>query len=120
MDMSSIKEFTQNALFYNLISECPILSGSMSIHISMGYGNDGYEILIEAPFYDHTQFRKKGIIVYTGETKKGVENYAQWVNEVGAFGKHNRSEHWVNRVVNEVCSLVATQFGGTVEGELPR
>ena len=104
--------------FYNLVMQSPVLSGSMQAHIQFGYGNDGFEIIIDAPFYDQKEFRKNHNLVYTGEIKNGKTAYAYWVNEMGAFGRHNKSEHWVNRVLNECCQAVASEIGGTVINEL--
>lgn len=116
--LSDIKNTTCSALLWTLVVNSPILSGSMQMHIQLGYGNDGYEVIIEAPFYDMKKWEKNKTLVYTGETKNGFTDYAQWVNEAGGFGKHNKSEHWVNRVVNEVCRSIAIEYGGIVEGEL--
>lgn len=118
MDFSEIKEFLRNALYFNLITDSPILSGSMQYHIQLGYGADGYEIIIEAPFYDMKEWEKRKVLVYTGESHNGTTDYAVSVNESGGFGRHNASEHWVNRCINAVCQEIATKFGGVVEGEL--
>lgn len=118
MDLSEIKEFAKNALYYNLVLESPVLSGSMQYHIQQGYGADGYEIIIEAPFYDGKRWEKDHVLVYTGETHNGKTDYAFDVNEYGAFFRHNKSEHWVNRVINAVCNNIAQKFNGIVEGEL--
>ena len=119
MDLEEIKDYTRSSLFYNLVMESPILSGNMQSMISMGYGNDGYEVIIEAPFYDFKKWEKEGVIVHTGESFNGKTDYAYDVNEFGAFGRHNKSEHWVNRVINVICHDVAVKFNGVVEGELP-
>lgn len=120
MNLDEVKEFLRNALYFNLIMESPVLSGSMQYHIQMGYGADGYEIIIEAPFYDSARWQKDKVLVYTGESKNGVTDYAYDVNESGAFGRHNKSEHWVNRCINNVCREVALKYNGVVEGELER
>ena len=118
MDYKEIEEYARSSLFWNLIKESPILSGSMQYHIQMGYGNDGYEIIIEAPFYDMKKWQKDKTLVYTGESHNGVTDYALSVNEAGGFGRHNASEGWVNRCVNYVCRDVAQKYNGVVEGEL--
>jgi len=118
MNLSDIKDVTRSSLLWQLIMDSPILSGNMQYHIQLGYGNDGYEVIIEAPFYDMKQWRKNKTIVHTGETKHGFSDYAQWVNEAGGFGRHNKSEHWVNRSVNDICRSIAIKYGGVVEGVL--
>lgn len=115
----TIAEKLRFTCFYNLIMQSPVLSGSMQAHIQLGYGNDGFEIVIDAPFYDQKEFRKHKQLIYTGEVKYGKTAYAEWVNELGAFGRHNKSEHWVNRVLNEACQVVAAEVGGIVINELP-
>lgn len=117
MDFSNIKEELQYKLLYELIMQSPVLSGNMQYHIQLGYEDD-YVIKIEAPFYDMKEFKKKGVIVHTGKSVNGVTDYANWVNEAGGFGSHNKSEHWVNRVINECCNIIAKKYGAIVEGEL--
>lgn len=118
MDISDIKDVTRSSLLWSLVISSPVLSGNMQMNIQMGYGNDGYEIVIEAPFYDFNRWKKEGTIVYTGESKKGFTDYAYWVNEAGGFGSHNKSEGWVNRAIMFVCEDIASRFGGVVEGSL--
>ena len=113
-----IKEELQYALLWHLVNESPVLSGNMQSMIQLGYGNDGYEIKIPAPFYDATKWKKDKVIVHTGAVIGGLTDYAYSVNEFGAFGTHNKSEHWVNRVLNRICEEVAKKYGGTVEVRL--
>jgi len=118
--MTALEEKIQLLCFYNLIIQSPVLSGNMQSMIKLGYTGDGFAIMIDAPFYDQKEFRKNGNIVHTGEVKKGgIIAYANWVNEVGAFGRHNKSEHWVNRVLNDCCMIIAASIGATVINELP-
>ena len=118
--MDSIVEKLQALAFYNLVMQSPVLSGNMQMFIQMGFsGMDKAEIIIDAPFYDMKQWKKTGAIVHTGKNIKGVTAYANWVNEVGAFGRHNESEHWVNRVLVDCCNVIAQEIGAEVINELP-
>ena len=114
-----IKEELQNSLLWNLVMDSPILSGNMQAMISLGYGNDGYEVIIQAPFYDNEKWKKDHVIVHTGASKNGITDYAYEVNEFGAFGSHNKSEHWANRTINTVCQEIATKYNMKVVGRLP-
>ena len=114
-----IKEELQLMLNWNLVMEAPILSGNMQSFIQLGGIDTNYAILIQAPFYDMKKWRKQGIIVHTGENKKGYEHYADWVNQAGGFGRHNRSEGWVNRVCNRCAEEIAQKYGGKVIKRLP-
>lgn len=116
--MTELQEKLQFLCFYNLVMQSPVLSSSMQNHIQIGYGNDGFQIVIDAPFYDAKEWEKNKQLVYTGAIKNGMSAYAYWVNEVGAFGRHNKSEHWVNRVLNEACLALAGEIGAEVINEL--
>lgn len=106
-------------LFSNLILQSPVLSGNMQSLIQIAQvGSDYAEIVIEAPFYDGKKWRKDGTIVHTGETIKGKTDYAQWVNDLGAFATHNKSMHWVNRACYECANAIANEIGATVINEL--
>ena len=120
LEMDELKEFLKSSLLWTLVTKSPILSGSMQVHIQPTWSSDGTIIVIEAPFYDQKEWRKNQRLVYTGESKYGFTDYAQWVNDAGGFGRHNKSEHWVNRVVNQVCKEVARKYDGIVEGELEK
>ena len=115
---------TLSALIQMLLLErTPILSGNMMREIAIAElveVND-YEVTfcIEAPFYDMWLWKQRGVIVNSGHSIKinggthtytashgNITDYAMWVNEVGAFGTHNKSMHWVNRVLNEAASLI--------------
>lgn len=117
--MTNLEQEIQALCFYNLIVNSPILSGSMQAHIQLGYGNSGFQIVIDAPFYDMKEWEKNKRLVYTGANKNGITAYAKWVNDVGAFGRHNKSEHWVNRVLNDSCTVIANKIGATVINGLP-
>jgi len=116
--MTDLQEKLQFMLFYNLVMQSPVLSGSMQSHIQLGYGNDGFQIVIDAPFYDMKEWQKNKKLVYTGKNINGVTAYANMVNESGGFGRHNKSEHWVNRVINDCCNILASEIGGEVINEL--
>lgn len=114
-----IKEELQLLLNWNLIMESPVLSGNMQSLIQMGGIDSNYAILIEAPFYDTKKWQEKHVIVHTGEIKNGYSEYAEWVNEAGGFGTHNKSEKWVNRVCNMCAEQIASKYGGKVIQRLP-
>ena len=48
-----------------------------------------------------------------------VADYAYWVNEMGGFGTHNKSEHWVNRSMYEVALEFANKLGAEIINKLP-
>ena len=107
-----------NYICDKLIEYCPILSGSMKMHI---YKNDfkrQTRIVIRAPFYDLNLWRKTGKIRYTHEVINGKKHYAQTVNDVGAFGKPNKSTHWVNKVVYKCCWNFVDELEYEMEGNL--
>lgn len=106
-------------VFYNLHCQVPVLSGNMSMFIqtAQAYGSE-FVILIEAPFYDRKEWKKTGAIKHTGESKKGYTDYASLVNDYGAFGKHNKSMNWVNRVCVEAATAIANEIGAEVINEL--
>jgi hypothetical protein len=108
-----------NSVLYSLHTRVPILSGNMAMFINTveSYGNE-FVISIEAPFYDRKEWKKTGAIKHTGETRNGKTDYAQWVNDSGAFGTHNKSMHWVNRVCVEAATVLASEIGATVINEL--
>lgn len=116
--MTDLEEKLQFLCFYNLVMHSPVLSGNMQSMIQLGYDAEGVQIIIDAPYYDMEEFRKNRRIVHTGETKNGMSSYALLVNESGGFSSHNKSEHWVNRVLDECCRVIATEIGGEVINEL--
>ena len=113
MDIKEIQDELKQLIYYNLVMESPVLSGNMQNFIS-GMGLQMDAILITAPSYDMKRWRKEKVIVHDGKY-----NYAHWVNEMGAFGRHNKSEHWVNRVVNMCCDLIAQKYNAKVTVRLP-
>lgn len=132
--MTEIMEKLYNLVNTTLYLNCPVLSRSMKRHIETKEISE-HKIVIEiaAPFYDEWLWRKKGIIVYSGQSVKlgkgthyfeanygNITDYAYWVNAVGAFGTHNKSEHWVNRTLDDSCRVIANEFGATLINKLGR
>lgn len=118
--MDGIVEKIQSLLYSNLVFSSPILSGNMQSFIQLGLITPGTcEIIMEAPFYDMKKWKKEGVIQHTGKIVNGHTDYAAWVNDIGAFGTHNKSEHWVNRVCLDVCTAIANEIGAIVINELP-
>lgn len=106
-------------VFYNLHTQSPVLSGNMLsfIQTSQAYGTE-FVIMIDAPFYDQKEWEKNKRIVHTGKSYNGMTAYAQWVNDIGAFGTHNKSMHWVNRVCVQSALTFASEIGAEVINEL--
>lgn len=108
MDIKEIQDELKQLIYYELVVQSPVLSGNMQNFISgMGFQMEG--ILITAPSYDMKKWRKDKEIVHNYKF-----NYANAVNEVGAFGTHNKSEHWVNRVCNMCSQMIASKYHGKV------
>lgn len=102
-------------LFSNLVLQSPVLSGSMRSKIqTTAVSDDRCEIMIDAPFYDIKKWEKDKTIVYTGQIINGRTAYAEWVNQSGGFGTHNKSQGWVNRAILEVCTAIANEIGAQV------
>ena len=106
-------------VFYNLYCQSPVLSGNMLslIQTSEAYGSE-FVIMIDAPFYDMKEWQKNKQVVHTNKTVDGKTAYAQWVNDIGAFGTHNKSMHWVNRVCVGAAITLANEIGAEVINEL--
>lgn len=103
-----------------LLFQCPVLSGNMKSGIKLHkIGENEITIVIEAPFYDADVWKRTGAIKLTGESINGKTSYAYWVNKSGAFGTHNKSMHWANRVCFEASSIIANKIGAKVINELP-
>ena len=120
MDTREIVEKLHSLLHFDLVLNSPVLSGNMKSWIELGdITPDTREIVIFAPFYDMKKWEKEHTIFYTGEIIDGKSDYAQEVNDMGAFGRHNKSEHWVNRCCVEVARAIANEIGGIVINELP-
>lgn len=120
--MDKIVEKLYTLLEDDLYLSCPVLSGNMRHHIDINTvlpEDKEVNIVISAPFYNVKEWEKNHRIVFTGEVIKGKHDYAQWVNDLGPFGKSGRSQHWVNRVCYEVCTAVANEIGAEVVNELP-
>ena len=117
--MEDIVEKLHALLFSNLILQSPVLSGNMKSMIQTGLqGSATREIIIDAPFYDMKRWNKDKVVVHTGETINGKTSYAEDVNLRGAFGRHNKSEGWVNRAVKEVVDTIANEIGAQVIYEI--
>lgn len=115
-DLEKLKNLLENILDINF----PILSGNMYRHgVEIVSASDNeITLCIDAPFYDAKKWRESGAIIPTGESFNGITSYAMWVNKVGAFGRHNKSEHWVNRACFEAVNTLANEIGAEVENEL--
>lgn len=87
----------------------PILSGNMFREIAtaelVSVSDNEITFCINAPFYDMKKWKETGAIVHTGKKYNGMSDYADIVNQSGAFGRHNESEHWVNRVC-DMCARI--------------
>ena len=119
MEMEQIVEKIHSLLFSNLVMSSPILSGNMKQHIKSNMDSeDEREIVIDAPFYDMKRWEKEHAIVHTSEIINGRSAYAEWVNRLGAFGRKNKSWHWVNRAVIQVVETIANEVGAEVIYEL--
>ena len=99
---------------------CPVLSGNMKAHIEITeIKQNEITICISAPFYDLKEWRKTGKIIHTGKLIGGKSDYASIVNSLGAFGRKNKSQYWVNRTINESVGAIANELGAIVINELP-
>lgn len=117
--MDDTVEKLTSLLFSVLITSSPVLSGNMQSLIQIDrFGIDESSIVIDAPFYDMKRWQKEGVVVHTGATIYGKTSYAEWVNNLGGFATHNKSEHWVNRACVEVANIIANEIGATVINEL--
>lgn len=120
--MKEIIEKLYNSAQIHLKIYCPIMSGNMYEHIKDGdIGENEKTIVIEAPIYDVNIWEKTGKRVLTYKSIFGyfTSDYAVAVNEVGAFGTHNKSEHWANRALKQACDIIASEIGAEVICELP-
>lgn len=111
-----------NGIFYNLWNSSPILSGNMKKGIKVKSVKDNEIVIeIEAKFYNTSEWKKTGKIIYTNKGWKKnpqITNYAMWVNDLGAFGRANKSKFWVNRSLDKSVSAVASQLGAIYENKL--
>lgn len=103
-------ETLANLVKMYLEESSPILSGNMFREIAtaelVDVKDNEVTFCINAPFYDMKKWRKTGVIVHTGKKYGSISDYAMWVNEMGAFGTHNKSEHWVNRALFDAALMV--------------
>lgn len=119
--MTALLEKLYSLLNEDLYLSCPVLSGNMRNHIDLNTvqpGDKEITIVISAPFYDMKEFKKSGQVKYTNKVVDGRTDYAQWVNDLGPFGRPGRSQHWVNRTCYDVASAIANEVGGVVINEL--
>jgi len=97
----------------------PVLSGNMRSGIELeSVSENEITISIKAPFYDLALWKKENTIKHTGKSYNGITNYAMWVNDLGAFGRGNKSMHWVNRALNDAVSVYGNEIGAVVINEL--
>lgn len=110
-----------NALMIDLYKNSPRMSGNMQSNLQLGEVKDNsMTIIINAPYYDINQWKKDGQIVLTNkQSKNGTTDYAEVVNSIGAFGKRNKSTHWVNKTCLEVVNTIAQEIGAIVINKLP-
>jgi len=119
--MTKAMQELAHILYSQLLNDTPVLSGNMKNHIRIANVSD-HEItyVIDPPFYNVSVWKKTGNIYYRNigyfkrngkwykkklnGKKYGVISYANWVNEIGAFGTRNKSMHWVNRSCYSACT----------------
>ena len=114
--------FLYNLVNANLYAQAPVMSGNLKNHIKVvSVSENKVVIRLEARFYDTKHWEKTGQIKYTKGWKKdpSITNYAMFLNEVGAFGTRNKSMHWVNRTLYQVCKAYADKNGWEVNNTLP-
>ena len=114
--------FLYNLINANLYAQAPVLSGNLKSHIKVvSVEEHKVKIVLSARFYDTKIWEKTGQIKYTKGWKKNpqITNYAMFLNEVGAFGTRNKSMHWTNRAIFQVCDAYANKSGGSCDNKLP-
>lgn len=118
--MDKLIQKIHSLLLDTLYLSCPVLSSNMRNHIEIGsvVGENEMSVVITAPYYDQTEWNKHKKIVLTGKAVNGKYHYAEEVNLFGAFGKGNKSMHWVNRACMQVATVIANEIGATVINEL--
>lgn len=119
--MTDALEKLYSLLSTTLFANCPVLSGSMKSHISFKgqvAGRNEFVIEISAPYYDIQKWIKEKKISYTGEVRNGKTDYALDVNLSGGFGRHNKSERWVDRSCIEAAQVIANEIGAILINEL--
>ena len=114
-EIQKMIEMIHSLLYTELELESPVLSGNMKSLISESINDPSdREILIEAPFYDQGIWQKTGAVVHTGQNYKGITDYSLWVNLLGGFATHNKSQGWVNRCITTAVDSVANIYGAEV------
>lgn len=111
-----------NLVSTELSVNCPVLSGNMKSNLEIvDIKSNEITICISAPFYDLKEWKKTGVIKHTGSPKKWPQftDYAMWVNLLGAFGRHNKSQFWVNRSIYNSVTTIANEIGAIVINRLP-
>lgn len=109
-----------NLVSTELSINCPVLSGNMKSNLEItDIKENEITICISAPFYDLKEWKKTGVIKHTGKEVLGKTDYAMWVNKLGAFGRKNKSQYWVNRSVFSSTTTIANEIGAIVINELP-
>lgn len=120
--MNDLITRTMNLLNTTLVALCPVLSGNMKMSISIEQIDEKTaQVVISAPFYDLAKWKQTGEIEHTGKgwaKNPQITDYAMWVNNIGAFGTHNKSEHWVNRTCKSVMDVIGSEIGGEVDCKL--
>lgn len=119
-----------------LHAQAPIMSGNTQRSIRVSRISERKVVLVIDPkFYDVNYWKKTGKIRYTrnafyDEKKEKIrykyswhkdmnmKSYAMFLNEVGAFGTHNKSMHWVNRVLYTTCMAYCDQRGYGFKSDL--
>ena len=98
-------------VFTALKLDCPVMSGNMKSGIEYDDIQDDFaRIVVSAPSYDISYWKKTGIIEHTDSY-----NYAVSVNNVGAFmGRSKKSKHWANKSVVKACRAVASAYNAEV------
>ena len=108
--MTLVEELT-NMLHSVLLVNCPVLSGNTKKGIEvLPNGEHETTIIINAPFYDLPHWKKTNEIVYTKQVINGRTDYSAWVNELGAFGKPNKSKGWTNRSCLSAAIKMAAEW----------
>lgn len=109
-----------NLVSAELSVNCPVLSGNMKSNLEIvDIRSNEITICISAPFYDLKEWKKTGVIKHTGQNINGKTDYAMWVNLLGAFGRHNKSQFWVHRSIYNSVFTIANEIGATVVNRLP-
>lgn len=113
--MTEELEKLSSLLEKTLVNSAPVLSGNTQSHISIvDVKENEVTICVEAQYYDLDKWKKDKVIVFTSPN-----NYANFVNLYGGFGRGNDSMYWANRACYEVCEIIANEIGGILKNDLP-